>query len=120
MEIARIILRVSDMGESLRFWTEKVGLIVVSTGGPLVFLDGGSAQLVLNQMDGQVTDESLTEIVFEVDDVVIRHAELAALDVPFEVKLRPVTTDGQRSLLAAHFRDPDGHLVSLTGWVGTS
>ena len=108
------------MGESLRFWTEKVGLAVISRGGPLVFLDGGSIQLVLNQMDGQVTDESLTEIVFEVDDVVIRHAELAALGVPFEVKLRPVTTDGQRSLLAAHFRDPDGHLVSLTGWVGTS
>lgn len=90
----------------LRFWTEKVGLIVVSRGGPFAFLDGGSVQLVLNQVDGQVSDESLTEIVFEVDDVVIRHAELAASGVPFEVKLRPVTTDGQRNLLAAHFRDP--------------
>ncbi|MCZ6738921.1 MAG: VOC family protein [Actinobacteria bacterium] len=51
MEIARIILRVSDMGESLRFWTETVGLAVISRDGPLVFLDGGRVQLVLNQVD---------------------------------------------------------------------
>ena len=108
------------MDESLRLWTEKVGLAVISRDGPLVFLDGGRVQLVLHQVDGQISDESLTEIVFEVDDVVIRHAELVGLGVPFEVELRPVTTDGQRSLLAAHFRDPDGHVVSLTGWVETS
>ena len=114
------MLGVSDMGESLRFWTEKVGLAVISRHGPLVFLDGGTLQLALHQVDGQVSDESLTEIVFEVDDVVIRHAELVGLGVPFEVELRPVTTVGQRSLLAPHFRDPDGHVVSLTGWVETS
>jgi hypothetical protein len=42
---------------------------------------------------------------------------MTAGGVPFEVEPRPVTSDGERTLLAAHFRDPDGHLVSVTGWV---
>jgi hypothetical protein len=41
---------------------------------------------------------------------------MATRGVPFEVELRPVSTDGERQLLAAHFRDPDGNLASLTGW----
>jgi hypothetical protein len=28
-----------------------------------------------------------------------------------------VTTAGDRTLHATHFRDPDGHFWSVTGWV---
>lgn len=31
-----------------------------------------------------------------------------------------VASDGGRDLFAAHFYDPDGHLVSLSGWVDGS
>ena len=118
MNIARVILRASDLEVSTAFWAETVGLSVIFSGGPFVFLDGGGVQLALNQAQGEMErDEPLTELVFEVDDVRATHAELSERGVPFEVELRPVTEDEGRELMAAHFRDPDGHVTSLTGWV---
>ncbi len=116
VKVARIILRVTDLQSSIDFWSGMVGLPVLFSGGPFAFLDGGGVQLALNQVE-EVSDDSLTEIVFEVDDVTARFDQLAARGVPFEVGLRPVTSDGSRELVAAHFRDPDGNLASLTGWV---
>lgn len=117
MDIARLILRVTDMDGSVEFWSETVGLDVVVEGGPFTFLDGGGVQLALNAVDGPVEDKSLTEIVFEVEDVRAAHSEMSDRGVPFEIELRPVTSDGEKDLLAAHFRDPDGHYASITGWV---
>jgi catechol 2,3-dioxygenase-like lactoylglutathione lyase family enzyme len=117
MRVQRIILRVSDLDEAIAFWSESVGLEVSGRGGPFAFLDGGSVQLALNQVDEVPEDMSLTEIVLEVDDVRATYDEMSSRDVPFEVDLRPVTTDGSRELWASHFRDPDGHFASLTGWL---
>lgn len=117
MEITRIMLRVADMDRSVAFWSGQVGLDAVGQGGVFAFLDGGGVQLVLNQVDQPPRDDSLTEIVFEDDDVVARHIELSERGVPFEVELRAVTSDGEKDLMATHFRDPDGHLASLTGWI---
>lgn len=117
MQIYRLILRVADLATSIEFWTEKVGLALAGKGGGFAFLDGGGVQLVLNQVDEVPDDSSLTEIVFQEDDVRAAYDELAGRGVRFEVELRPVTSDGNHELLAAHFRDPDGHLASLTGWV---
>lgn len=117
MQIHRIILRVADLETSVEFWTGKVGLELAGKGGGFAFLDGGGVQLVLNQVDEVPADSSLTEIVFQEDDVRAAYDELSGRGVPFEIELRPVTSDGNHELLAAHFRDPDGHLASLTGWV---
>lgn len=117
MHIRRLILRVADLEKSVEFWTTKVGLELVGQGGGFAFLDGGGVELALNQVDEVPDDSSLTEIVFEEDDVRAVFDELSGRGVPFEVELRPVTSDGTHDLLAAHFRDPDGHLASLTGWV---
>ncbi len=117
MQIHRLILRVADLETSVEFWTEKVGLELAGKGGGFAFLDGGGVQLVLNQVDEVPEDSSLTEIVFQEDDVRAAYDDLSGRGVPFEVELRPVTSDGNHELLAAHFRDPNGHLASLTGWV---
>lgn len=117
MRIHRLILRVSDLDTSVEFWTRKVGLELAGKGGGFAFLDGGGAQLVLNRVDEVPDDSSLTEIVFQEDNVRAAYDELSGRGVPFEVDLRPVTSDGNHELLAAHFRDPHGHLASLTGWV---
>jgi extradiol dioxygenase family protein len=55
--------------------------------------------------------------VFEVEDVHSVIAEMRERGVPFDVEPRAVTSDGERTLFAAHFRDPDGHVASVTGWV---
>lgn len=119
MRISQIILRVSDLQQSVDFWSNRFGLTVSMSGGAFAFLEGGGVNLVLNQIDDRPDDSSLTEVVFEFDDVRTSHSELAERGVPFEVDLRPVTADGERELWASHFRDPDGHLASVTGWVGS-
>jgi catechol 2,3-dioxygenase-like lactoylglutathione lyase family enzyme len=117
VEIARIILRVGDMERAVGFWSEQVGFEVAMDAGPFVFLDSGRTQLVLNHVDEVGEGESLTELVIEVDDVGATYTEMLARGVPFEVAPRIVSGDGARELWAAHFRDPDGHLASITGWV---
>ena len=117
MRISQIILRVGDLQESIDFWSETFGLELKMSAEAFAFLDGGAVSLVLNQIDEPPLDESLTEIVFEFDDVRASHSVLAERGVPFQVELRPVPTDGNREVWAAHFRDPDGHVASVTGWV---
>lgn len=118
MRIGQVILRVDDLERSVQFWTGTVGLELAVSAGSFAFLDGGSIHLTLNQVDDRPADDSMTEIVIEVDDVHSKFDELSQRGVPFEVDLRPVTSDGDRELWAAHFHDPDGHLASVVGWVG--
>lgn len=106
------------MERSLGFWSEMVGLEVQFSGDEFSFLDGDGVQLILNQVDKVPEDESMTEIVFQLDDVIEAYDVLADRGVGFEVELRPVTSDGDKDLLAAHFHDPDGHIASITGWIG--
>lgn len=116
MRIARVILRVTDLEQAVEFWSETVGFDVVFSGGAFAFLDGGDVQLALNEVD-QVESGSLTELVIEVDDFAPEFDAAVERGVPFEIEPRVVTSDGDRDLVAAHFRDNDGNLASLTGWV---
>jgi catechol 2,3-dioxygenase-like lactoylglutathione lyase family enzyme len=119
MRLSNIILRVSDLGESVAFWRDLVGLDVRWSGDEFAFVAGGANQLTLNQplvFEDQASD---TEIVFEVEEVHPTVSAMRERGVPFEVEPRAVTSDGERTLYAAHFRDPDGHIASVTGWVGT-
>lgn len=117
MRIGQVILRVSDLERSIAFWSQTVGLDLALQAGNFAFLEAGDIQLTLNEVDRALEDASLTEIVFELDDIRAGHAGLVERQVPFEVELRPVTADGSRELWAAHFHDPDGHLASVVGWV---
>ncbi|HEY5685771.1 MAG TPA: VOC family protein [Acidimicrobiia bacterium] len=116
MEVASIILRTADVDRSTAFWSERVGLEVAGQVPGFTFLDGGSISIVLSAIDS-VTDESLTEVVFGSEDVRETYQTLADRGVPFEADLRTIMSRDGRDLLGAHFRDPDGHYGTLTGWV---
>lgn len=117
MHISSIILRVEDMDRSIAFWSGGVGLTVVPQAGGFATLDGGTISLLLAPNRGPVTDESLTEVVFEDMNVRQTYQAMAERGVPFETELRPVASAPGKQLVAAHFRDPDGHYGSVTGWV---
>ena len=40
--------------------------------------------------------------------------------VAFRIEPRVATTDGTRDLYVTDFRDPDGHVFSISGWVARS
>lgn len=117
MKLSYVMLRVSDIEKSVAFWRDQVGLETNWTGGEFAFFPLGETHLTLNQPPSFEPQVSDTEIVLGVDDVMAVYAVMKDRGVPFEVEPRPVTNDGTRSLLSAYFRDPDGHLASLTGWV---
>jgi catechol 2,3-dioxygenase-like lactoylglutathione lyase family enzyme len=117
MKVSSVILRTSDLDRAVGFWSDTVGLALLGRFEAFAFLDAGSIQLALNQVDQEIDDHSMTEVVLEVDDVSAAYSEMAGRGVPFEVEPRAVTSDGSRNLLAAHFYDPDGHGASVTGWV---
>lgn len=117
MRIRQVVLRVADLERSLEFWSGVVGLDLRTRAGTFAFLEAGDIQLTLNEIGRAIDDESLTEVVFELDDIRAGHVALLEKGVPFEVDPRPVTSEGSRELWAAHFHDPDGHLASVVGWI---
>jgi catechol 2,3-dioxygenase-like lactoylglutathione lyase family enzyme len=116
--LAHVILRVASLDGAVDFWHGTLGLPIEGRSEAFAFLDAGSARIALNEVDGgdPAAGASATEVVLEVEDPRERFAAWREAGVSFQVGLRPVTEADGRSLLAAHFRDPDGHLVSLTGW----
>jgi catechol 2,3-dioxygenase-like lactoylglutathione lyase family enzyme len=117
MKVSTVILRTADLDRAVGFWSDQVGLALLGRHEAFAFLDGGSVQVALNQVDHEIEDQSMTEVVLEVEDVFVSHREMSERGVPFEIEPRVVNTDGVRTLLAAHFYDPDGHAGSITGWV---
>ena len=119
----RIILRVTDLKASVAFYRDRVGLPLQSTFDEFAVFDGGDAVTLMLQ---QVTRKSnapnsglsaFTEVVLETEDVMRSYAEMKARGVVFSREPFAATTDGSRVLYAANFKDPDGHVLSITGWV---
>jgi catechol 2,3-dioxygenase-like lactoylglutathione lyase family enzyme len=116
MKISSLILRTADLDKSVAFWVDAVGLTLQARHGTFAFLEAGSIQLILNEVEVGLSDESLTELVLEVEDITVAFDEMGSRGVDFEVEPRVVTSDGSRDLYATHFHDPDGHLGSITAW----
>ncbi len=117
MRVSSVILRTNDLPRARAFWSTSVGLEIVGQFEGFVFLDAHSIQLILNDAGEDFSDDSMTEVVFEVDDVHREVESMAGRGVVFEVEPRVVTKAGGKDLVATHFHDPDGHLISVTGWV---
>jgi catechol 2,3-dioxygenase-like lactoylglutathione lyase family enzyme len=117
--ISHVILRVASLDAAVAFWQGVMGLSVAERFGAFAMVDLGPSRIALNEAEGGDPSAagSSTEVVLEVEDPRERYERWSAAGVEFEVELRPVVEVGGRIRLAAHFRDPDGHLVSLTGWV---
>jgi catechol 2,3-dioxygenase-like lactoylglutathione lyase family enzyme len=118
----RVILRVSDLNKSIAFYRDQVGLPLQATFDEFAVLGGGGATVMLQQLvrksSGPSTGlASFTEIVLESPDVFASYRSLRARGIEFRREPSAATTDGSRVLYAADFRDPDGHVLSITGWV---
>lgn len=120
--VSSVILRVSDIAGAVAFYTQKLGLRVTRQSPGFAFLDAGAISLILNKPEGRIEPSDApglagyTEVVFDVADIRAAFAALRGRGVQF---LSPepfrVSGDETHDVLAAPFRDPDGHLLSITG-----
>jgi catechol 2,3-dioxygenase-like lactoylglutathione lyase family enzyme len=119
---SRIIFRVTNLAKSVAFYRDLVGLPLQSDTGEFAVLGAGGALVMLHQLTLKSSAPStglaaFTEVVLESPDILASYRALKARGVAFRIEPRVATTDGTRDLYVADFRDPDGHVLSISGWV---
>jgi catechol 2,3-dioxygenase-like lactoylglutathione lyase family enzyme len=111
--IIAVMLGVREMAPALAFYTEKLGLKVIMQEPALALLQGGTMMLGLSLGHANLAAHiaGATEVVFGVESVRTAHKALSAQGIAFMSEPRQATpTDW-----VAHFKDPDGHLLSIFG-----
>ena len=111
-KIAAIMLGVRDLPAAIAFYKDKLGIKVIMQESELALLQCGSVMLGLSprHMNAAPLAEAV-EVSFGVDNLRATHKALGEKGVTFLSEPRAVTpTDW-----AVHFRDVDGHLLSLFG-----
>lgn len=111
--LSALMLGVRDLQVSLNFYRDKLGLKVKMEEGQLALLDAGPVTLGLSPGHVRLAPQvnGATEVVFQVENVRATRKGLMNRGVVFMNEPRQVTT----TEWAAHFRDPDGHLLSIFG-----
>src|SRR5580765_6205207 len=118
----RIILRVANLKASIAFYRDQVGLPLQTTFDEFAVFGGEGLMVMLQAIERKSNSPStglaaLTEVVLESPDVMKSYQEMKARGVVFLREPFAATTDGSRVLYAANFKDPDGHVLSVTGWI---
>lgn len=110
--IAAIMLGVRDLPAAIAFYKDKLGLKIVMQESQLALLQCGNVMLGLSPRHMNATPlAEAVEVSFGVDNLRATHKSLGEKGVVFLSEPRQVTpTDW-----AVHFRDVDGHLLSLFG-----
>ncbi|HVC27866.1 MAG TPA: hypothetical protein VND40_06860 [Nitrososphaerales archaeon] len=83
--------------------------------GESVFFDAGGVALAIRAIGRKPVPGDI-ELSFEVPDMMSAYETLQSL-IDFSQPPRAVTGNEKSDLCATDFRDPDGHLLSITGWV---
>ena len=116
-KISNIILSVTNLNRSVAFYKDNLGMKVISTiPGEFAFLDGGGVTLALRERSEGIRP-GLTEVVFELPDVYTAYESSESRGLSFSTPPRVVTESDAKQLVAADFRDPDGHVLSITSWL---
>ena len=116
--IAAIMLGVRDLDKALEFYQAKLGLRVIMKEPSLALLQCGAVMLGLSRGHVNLAPHvsGATEVVFAVDNVRAAHQALSAEGIAFMSEPRQATpTDW-----VAHFKDVDGHILSVFGPEGQS
>ncbi|HEY2914649.1 MAG TPA: VOC family protein [Candidatus Angelobacter sp.] len=110
--IAAIMLGVRDLPAAMAFYKDKLGLSVIMQEPALALLQCGNVMLGLSLRHASAAPlVEAVEVSFGVDNLRATHQSLGENGVVFLSEPRQVTpTDW-----AVHFRDIDGHLLSLFG-----
>lgn len=112
--IAAVMLGASDFARSTAFYRDTLGLKPAGeVPGEFAFFELGSSRLAVSPRHAKLAKEIAggVEIVLAVDDVTAAYKALRARGVVFAGEPRPISEDRW----GAHFRDPDGHTLSILG-----
>jgi catechol 2,3-dioxygenase-like lactoylglutathione lyase family enzyme len=112
-QIIAVMLGVRDVSKALDFYQRQLGLPVIMKETEIALLQCGSVMIGLNRglADAAPQVVGATEVVFEVENVKGAYQVMKASGISFIDEPRQVTPVNW----AVHFRDVDGHLLSIFG-----
>jgi catechol 2,3-dioxygenase-like lactoylglutathione lyase family enzyme len=116
--VAAVMLGVKDLSAAIAFYSQKLGLKVLMQESALALLQCGTVMLGLNLGLARTAPSLVgaTEVVLRVPSVRAAQRALLAEGISFVTEPHQVTpTDW-----VAHFRDLDGHLLSVFGPEGAA
>jgi catechol 2,3-dioxygenase-like lactoylglutathione lyase family enzyme len=116
--VVAVMLGVMDLPAAAAFYTQKLGLQVLLQESAICLLQCGPVMIGLNRGLGQTAPNLVgaTELVLRVPSVRGARQALGAEGISFVSEPHQITpTDW-----VAHFRDVDGHLLSIFGPEGTA
>ncbi len=112
-----MMLVVSDLARSLRFYRDLVGFSVIDNGANAAVLGYGGGRVLLRQLaDMSPVDRRVAHLHITVADVDVAYKDLKDRGVEFVHRPRVTSRGDKLDLWAATFRDPDGHDIALTQW----
>lgn len=122
--ISYVIFYAEDMEASCTWYRDTLGLTPKMESPDWTEYETGATTLAIHPRHGDAEAPpagGCMDVVFEVDDVVAMHAELAERGVEFKCTPRSVCEMGPDAEgHAAEFTDPDGNLMSIFGIVEKS
>jgi catechol 2,3-dioxygenase-like lactoylglutathione lyase family enzyme len=116
--VAAVMLGVKDISAAAAFYTQKLGLKVLLQESAICLLQCGPVMIGLNRGLAQTAPSQVgaTELVLRVPSVRGARKTLGAEGISFVSEPHQITpTDW-----VAHFRDVDGHLLSIFGPEGAA
>lgn len=112
-----ITVLVSDLERSLRFYHDMLGFYEIDSGPESAVLASGDTRVVLMAARDQApVHKRLVHLNLEVGDVEAVYQELRVRGVRFTYPPRVVNRGERLELVAAAFKDPDGHGIAVTQW----
>jgi catechol 2,3-dioxygenase-like lactoylglutathione lyase family enzyme len=113
-----VTMIVSDLDRSLRFYRDLLGFTQVERGSRSAVLDYGAGRLLLRRGDNvSQQDTPVVHLNVAVPNVDAAYKELTAKDVTFLHQPRIANRGDRMDMWAAAFKDPDGHVITLTQWL---
>ncbi len=108
---------VTDLERSMRFYRDMLGFYEIDGGPDTVILASGDTRVVLVTAHELTPVKSrLVHLNLEVGDVEAVYQELKVRGVRFTYPPRVVNRGERLELVAAAFKDPDGHGIAITQW----
>ncbi|WP_162908174.1 VOC family protein [Allorhizocola rhizosphaerae] len=112
-----ITVIVSDLQRSQRFYHDMLGFYEIDSGPDSVILASGDTRIVLMAAhESAPVNRRLVHLNLEVGDVEAVYRELKLRGVSFIYGPRVVNRGERLELIAASFKDPDGHGIAITQW----
>jgi len=112
-----LMLFVSDLPRSLRFYRDLLKFTVNDQNTSSAVLTYGGGRVVLRRVvDMSPVDRRVVHLYLDVPDVEAAYQELKANGVEFVHRPRVMTRSDRLELWTATFRDPDGHAIAVTQW----